>query len=209
MDIRTRFVDKDPDEILATIVDAVRSQIYTALPVRVAQDSADGHTVNLTSTIQAVQRNPDGTQSLVSLPMFMGVPIHHTGGGGVTVTHQHTKDDEGLVVFSSRSMDAWFQQGGEQKQVDARMHDLSDGVYLPGVRSNPRKLQGVSTNSTQTRTDDKKSLHDVSHSAITAIRELAAHQINAAAIQAQLKGASHIVDAMSIQHIASKILLNC
>ncbi len=82
-----------------------------------------------------------------------------------------------------------------------------DAVFVPGVRSDPNKLKGVSPNSTQTRTDDKKSLHDISHTAITTIREFAVQQVNGAAIQSELKGARHVIDPKSILTLASKILL--
>jgi hypothetical protein len=41
-----------------------------------------------------------------------------------------------------------------QPQIDARMHDLSDGFAMMGFRSTPRALSGVSTTSTQIRSDD-------------------------------------------------------
>ncbi len=50
--------------------------------------------------------------------------------------------------------------GGEQPQIDARMLSHSDGFYLPNVRSTPRKLQNVSTTSTQVRSDDGKHYSD-------------------------------------------------
>lgn len=159
MDLRTRL--NDDDEMLETVADAVRAKIYMALPVKLAEDSEDGHTVKLQPTVKAVQKLPDGTQKLVQLPVLTDVPIQHASGGGVTVTFPHKKDDEGMVVFLSRSMDAWFQQGGIQPQVDRRMHSLSDGIYIPGVRSTPRKLKNVSKTSTQMRSDDGKHLFDL------------------------------------------------
>ena len=84
-----------------------------------------------------------------------------------------------------------------------------DALFIPGVRSDPNKLKGVSQTSTQTRTDDKQTVHDVSHTAVTAVREQSAHQVNGSAVQSQKGGASHVVDGMTIQNVAGKILLNC
>lgn len=153
MDLRARF-DSD-DELFNTIVDAVRAKVHTAIPVKLTQDS-DGHTVSLQPLVKFTQRMPDGTQKFVQLPVISDAPINHHSGGGVTITHPHKKDDEGIYLIASRSLDNWFQQGDVQPQADTRMHSLSDGFYIPGVRSTPRKLKNVSTTSTQIRSDDGK-----------------------------------------------------
>jgi hypothetical protein len=59
------------------------------------------------------------------------------GGGGVTATFPIVVGDECLVVFSSRCIDGWWSQGGIQNPPEARMHNLSDGFALVGVRSLP------------------------------------------------------------------------
>lgn len=156
-----RFRLSDMTEILETLRDDIQSSVRVAIPVKVSEDSSDGHVVKLQPLIKAVQRSPDGKLSLVELPVLSDVPIHHQGGGGVTLTHPHKKDDEGIFLVSCRSIDAWHQQGNAQPQIDARMHSLSDGFYIPGVRSNPRKLKEVSTTSTQMRSDDGKHNFDL------------------------------------------------
>ena len=111
--------------------------------------------------MKATKLKPDGTRELTQLPVLSDCPIHHMGGGGVTVTHPHKEGDEGIALFCGRSLDAWHQQGGIQSQVDARMHSLSDAIYIPGIRSTPRKLENVSTTSTQMRSDDGKHMFDL------------------------------------------------
>ncbi len=61
-----------------------------------------------------------------------------------------------MALIASGSIDAWFQNGGEQPETDARRHSLSDAIYLPGVRNTPRKLNNVSTTAAQIRSDDGK-----------------------------------------------------
>ncbi len=206
MDPRFRF--DDATEVLESLADDIQSRIRTAIPVRPTQTS-DGHTISLQPLTRATRRKADGTLEKAGLPVFSDVPINHHGGNGITTTHAHAPTDEGVYLVADRPIDAWHQNGGEQDAVDARMHSLSDGFYIPGVRSDPRKLKGVSTTSTQTRTDDKQTVHDVSHTAVTAVREQSAHQVNGMAVQSQKDGSSHVVDAKTIQHVASKILINC
>lgn len=206
MDPRFRF--DDTTEVLESLADDIQSRIRTAIPVKPTQTS-DGHTISLQPLTMLTRRKADGSMEKTALPVLSDVPINHHGGGGITTTHAHTPSDEGVYLVADRAIDAWHQNGGEQGAVDARMHSLSDGVYIPGLRSDPRKLKGVSTNSTQTRTDDKQTLHDVSHTAVTAIRETAAHQVNGAAVQSEKGGSQHAVDAQGVQQRGSKFLWNC
>jgi hypothetical protein len=206
-DVRERFYD--PDELLETIKDAARSQIRSSIPVSLVEDSDDGHTVKLQPLIKAIIRTPDGSTKAVQLPVLPDIPIHHTGGGGVTMTHAHKKGDEGWIVVSDYSIDAWHQRGGVQAPPDVLSHALSDAVYIPGVRSDPRKLKGVSKTSTQTRTDDKQSVHDVGDGGVTSVRKDSVARVDDDAVRLQKGGSSAIVDAKTIQKVASKILMNC
>ena len=158
MDFR-EFVN-DFEESLKTAIHGEMKKTFFALPVIVTQAS-DGHTVQLKSAIKGSTRNPDGTVTPVEYPLFQDVPVHFPGGGNVTTTHPVAVGDEGLIIFSSRPQDAWHQSGGVQMPIDDRMHSMSDGRYIPGGRSNPRKLTGVSTDSHQTRSDDGKHVVDV------------------------------------------------
>lgn len=207
MDPRVRFFDET--ELYETLADDIQSRIRTAIPVALSEDSEDGHSVKVQAQTKLVRRAADGTLSTFSMPPVSDVVVKHAGGGTLTKTVPLKKGDEGIFIVADRALDAWYQQSGEQAAVDARMHSLSDGWYVPGGRSLPRKLKGVSKDSMQSRTDDKKSLHDVSEKAITTIREFAVQQVNGAAIQSELKGARHIIDPKSILTLASKILLNC
>jgi hypothetical protein len=57
-------------------------------------------------------------------------------------------------VFASRCIDAWWQSGGIQRPMEARLHDLSDGFAIPGPRSQSRLPAGaVSSTSAQLRND--------------------------------------------------------
>jgi hypothetical protein len=206
-DLRERL--EDSDEVLETVKDAVLARLPKAGPVMLSEDSDDGHTAKLQPTVKGIQRKPDGTTEAVSLPQVPDVPVHFMSGNGITTTYAQKKGQEGWMIPAALGIDGWHQQGGVQSPGDVRQHALADAVFVPGVRSDPNKLKGVSTNSTQTRTDDKKSVHDVSHTAVTAVRESSAHQVNGMAVQSQKDGASHVVDGMTIQNVAGKILLNC
>jgi len=152
-DPRERF--NDMEETMRSAVERELSTIWTALPVKVLEDS-DGHIVKLQSTIKGSQQGDDGAVQSVNMPEFGMVPIHFPSGGGYTITHPIKKDDEGIVVFSSRCIDGWWKEGGLQPEPYHRQNHLSDAMYIPGIRNKPRKLNPyVSKDALQIRTDNQ------------------------------------------------------
>ena len=204
-----RELHDDPEETVRAGLAGFQRGVWTSLPVIVVEDSQDGHTVKIKSAVKVPRQKEDGAVEFVELPQFHDVPIHFQGAGGITATHAIKEGDEGIVHFSSRALDTWHEQGGVQQSIDVRMHSLSDGMFVPGIRSKPRKLKGVSKSSSQVRSDDKRSIADVSHTAVTAVREKSAHQTNGQGVLSQHRGSTHFVDASTIQNVAGKILLNC
>lgn len=215
--------DFDLEEALRIAVEAHMSDIQFALPVRVLKDS-DGKTVSIRPTIQATQVMPDGTTKLIDFP-DLEAPVQFASGGGKTSTFPIKSEDEGIAIFSSRSFANWREAGGTQPQVDGRQNDLSDPMFIPGVRSKPRDLKNISTDSAQTRTDDHKTVSDWSDEGITHAREDAVHNTSAGGIMSALKGAllsvtgkgiaaskggsSHVVVDGAVSSLAPKVLLNC
>lgn len=61
-------------------------------------------------------------------------------GGGFALTFPVAAGDECLVVFADACIDSWWQSGGVQNQAEKRRHDLSDGIVIPGLWSQPNKL---------------------------------------------------------------------
>ncbi len=206
MDVRERW--SDLSEAINAAMDGLRQSIFTAIPVKLAKD-ADGHVASLQPTIKAVRLKPDGTVDNVSFPQIEDAPIQFPSGGGITHTVPLKEGDEGMAIIASRPVDTWHQSGGEQPQIDARMHDLSDAHLFPGLRSTPKKLKGYSRDTAQTRTDDKQSLRDFGHYGMTDLRGSSAQRIDDSKIMAQKGGSRQVLDARTVQKTASKILLNC
>lgn len=197
----------DREEELRAAMSAVLQGLHVAIPVRVMKNS-DGKTVSAQPTVKARQTMPDGTVQEVDYPEMSGL-ARFASGGGLSDTHPIAEGDEGLAIMASLSFWNWREQGGTQSQVDGRRHDLSDAVYISGIRSVPRDLKGISSTSMQRRSDDKQTVHDTSHTGITSVREGAAHQVNGKAVQTEVGGSKHHVDGTTIQQATTKFLHNC
>lgn len=190
MDIRQRYYDED--EKLRQLEDNIRQKLWTSIPCIVAEDS-DGHTVKLQPAIKAVQLMPDGTSKYVDMPPLLDVPVLFSGGGDHFATHPLKKGDEVHASISARAVSAWHQSGGTQPPSSAELHSLSHATCIPGLRSDPNKLEKYSPNSFQVRTRDANSVVDVSQSAVAMNRK---------------STLSMLVDN-GMTHDSEKVLINC
>lgn len=98
---------------------------------------------------------------------LVDVPVLLLGGNGFTICPPIAAGDECLVIFADMCIDAWWQSGGVQNQMDRRRHDLSDGFALVGVRSQPRKLTNYSATSLQIRSDDGNTMIEIGANEVT------------------------------------------
>lgn len=152
MDPRERM--NDPLVALRASLQAWQGTLWTALPAKIVSYDASKKTVSAQPLIQAQVRNAQNVWSDTTLPVCSDCPVQFPGGGGYTFTFPLAAGDEGILVFSSRCLDGWWQQGGVQPQVELRMHDLSDGMFISGISSVPNVPASSSTNSAQLRTND-------------------------------------------------------
>ena len=106
-----------------------------------------------------------GKITMGSIAPILDVPIVFPSAGGFTITMPVAVGDEVLVMFASRCIDAWWQNGGViNPPMDYRMHDLSDGFAIPGPKSQPKVIPNISTNSCQIRTNAGTSYIEITNS---------------------------------------------
>lgn len=146
---------------LLAALDGRQADIWTALPGIIESYDADAQTAVVQPAIMGKQLAPDGTVTDITMPLCLDVPVQFPRGGGVVLTFAVAKGDECLIHFSSRCIDAWWQSGNVQQQMELRMHDLSDGFAALGYVSQPRRLESVSTTSAQLRSVDGTTLVDL------------------------------------------------
>ncbi len=141
----------DIETAMRLMLDGRQSCLWTAIPGRVTEVSYSAMTVSVQPLIKGTILNENGTETSVDLPLLIHVPIVWPGAAGFIMTFPVPVDSEVLVIFSSRCIDAWWQSGGIQKPMEARMHDLSDGFAIPGPRSQPNVVSGISSTEFQIR----------------------------------------------------------
>lgn len=135
MDRRERLNDELISDQMR--IDSSLARVWTALPGIVQSYDKTRRTCTAQAAVQAQWRDPTGTWQNVSLPVMTDVPVMFPGGGEYEFYFPVSANDEGLLVFSSRCIDAWWQSGGVQPQAEIRSHDLSDAFFVPGAYSQP------------------------------------------------------------------------
>lgn len=116
--------------------------------------------IEQTVTVQLVLRenvsNSEYEKQWKEIPQLLDVPIVIPRAGGYCITMPIQKGDECLVIFGDMCIDAWWQHGGIQNQMDKSMrrHDLSDGFAILGPWSQPKVIKNYSTDSCQIRNEE-------------------------------------------------------
>ena len=140
--------------------------LRVAIPGIVTEVNYSAQTVSVQPTIRE-KIEMDGTYQWVELPILINVPFFVYSGGGYCVTLPVSPGDECLVIFADSCIDAWWQSGGVQNQVERRRHDLSDGMAIIGFRSQVRTVPRYSDNSVQVRTEDGGTFIDLQPGQVT------------------------------------------
>ncbi len=153
MDRRERLAD--PVISQQMMLDGLQTKMWTSIPGILQSFDATKMTAVVQPAIQAQALDPKtGKWSNVTLPLCLDVPVQFQRGGGYGFTFPLVSGDEGILLFSSRCIDAWWQSGGVQPQAEFRMHDLSDGMFLPGVSSVPHVPANISTTTARMWSED-------------------------------------------------------
>lgn len=185
-------------EAVLTAFQGLKAEIWNALPGIIQSFNPAKMTAVVQPSIQALWRDPLGNQTWQTMPLCLDVPVMFPGGGGCTMTFPLVEGDECLLIFASRCIDSWWQSGGIGVQAEMRMHDLSDGFCLPGPRSQPRVLSGVSTSALQIRSDDGSAFVEIGAAAPHAISVQTSGDVQIEAPTIKLTGTVEITGDVQI-----------
>jgi len=169
---------------LLDALDGRQAAIFTSGPGIIQSFDPDAMTCSVQLATQMQRFQKDGSWSWATISLLTDVPVCFPGGGGYTLSFPVAPGDEALIVIAHRCIDAWWQNGGVQPQAEFRMHDLSDGFALPGVRSQPRVIPNVSTDSVQLRSDDGLAYIELADGHVCKVRAPGGIDLNGVTIDA-------------------------
>lgn len=119
-------------EVFSQRMEAERQSIWTSLPGEVVSVSGDGRTATIRPLYKA---RFNGASDPVQMPDIVDVPIQWPRGGGMLMRFPLRPGDQGEIRVQARNLDDWYGKGTAEPAATARMHDLSDSTFQPGLSS--------------------------------------------------------------------------
>ena len=141
---------KSNADLLAILKKQTGMSLRCAMPGIIENFNASEQTVSVYVAIRELI-DTYGNLSWQDIPVLVDVPIVLPRAGGYVLTMPINKGDECLVIFADSCIDGWWQSGGIQNQVEIRRHDLSDGIAIIGLWSQPNVIPGYSMSGAQLR----------------------------------------------------------
>lgn len=121
--------------VLSETMRAWLADLHTCMPCRVEKYDARRRCVSVKPIIpQAVVTTESEDREVASLPVICEVPVVFPGSGPFSIDWPVARGDIGIVLFSEVSLDRWLQHGRESDPGDDRRFNLSDGMFIPGLR---------------------------------------------------------------------------
>ena len=122
-------MDATQTELLEQAKNNAMMDVRVSMPARIVSFDAATKTASVEIGLKMV--NADDTQS--DYPPLVDCPCLFTRGGGFHLVHPYKAGDKGIVLFSDRCFDGWFQAGQVAPPMDFRVHSMSDAYFIGGA----------------------------------------------------------------------------
>lgn len=116
-------------ELLEQAKNNAMMDVRVSMPASIVSFDAATKTATIAIMMQMV--NADDTPE--DYPLLVDCPCVFTRGGGFHVVHPYAEGDSGLVLFSDRCLDGWFESGRAAPPMDYRIHSMSDAYFIGGA----------------------------------------------------------------------------
>ncbi len=144
---RDQQLTATPEEAHSAQIEGRLKDLHTMLPGIIVSFDPETQTASVQPAIKRIFID----KGAVNLPMCVDVPVAFPGGGDFFLTFPVKPGDECILLFSERAIDNWHVSGNTAPPAEYRLHDLSDGIAIVGLNSQPRKIAGFNATDTELR----------------------------------------------------------
>lgn len=122
-------MDATQTELLESARKNAVMDVRVSMPARVVSFDASAKTVSVEIGLTMVGQDDED----ISYPPLVDCPCVFSRGGGFHVVHPYKEGDKGVVLFSDRCLDGWFESGRIGQPLDYRIHSMSDAYFIGGA----------------------------------------------------------------------------
>lgn len=153
-----RNVLGNDSQLYENIIKKVNFNLRCCIPGVIQQYDPKTNTASIQPAIREEIVNEDNTVQYMNLPILVNVPIIFPSCSIGSIKMLLKQGDECLVLFSDLSIDNFWKYANVQNPIEVRRHDLSDGIAIPCVLSQPNTKPFNGTGMEITSEDSKISI---------------------------------------------------
>ena len=179
-------------EVINDMIEAKILDIHVSMPGKVETYDHTQQKADIKPLLRKKYTVNGGT--IVEIPVIPGVPVQWaSANNGAAYMHLPLKvGDLGLIIFTDRSIDTWLSGDGEiTSPNDPRHHDLSDAIFIPGIRPFKQPLSNTNADNfilqngsirIELDPSGKISITGASNEMVSVLSDLIDHLVNAQVI---------------------------
>jgi len=179
-------------EVINDMIEAKILDVHVSMPGKVDTYDHTQQKADIKPLLRKKYTVNGGT--VVEIPVIPGIPVQWpAANNGAAYIHLPLKPgDLGLIIFTDRSIDTWLSGDGEiTSPNDPRHHDLSDAIFIPGIRPFKQPLSNTSADNfilqngsmrIELDPSGKISITGASNEMVSVLSDLIDHLVNAQVI---------------------------
>lgn len=148
MKLRASQIVGNDNTIYKRIMNEVMFRLKCCVPGVIQSYDPTKNVVEVQPSIRERMVSSEGQVFFTQLPLLVNVPVVFPSTSTSQITFPINKNDECIVIFSDSAIDNFWLHGSVQNPVEIRRHDLSDGIAIPCMLSQPNTPTGVSNEMT-------------------------------------------------------------
>jgi hypothetical protein len=139
-------------DYIQNMINSSLAETWVADPGIVVSDNGDGTAQVQVAILRQAKDKNNAWKDITPSALIPKAVIVYPGNDDFIFTFPLKAGMSGLLVYCDRCIDAWYQSGGVQSQLDIRQHDATDACFIPGLKWKGKTPANINQNSAELRT---------------------------------------------------------